>query len=211
VFDNLFNIPFSPATVINHSYQGWFYANKSTTTLRSRNQVLLSWIPPPPGTLKLNIDGSRISSSGHIAAGGLLRNCHGDWIGGFSANLGTGEILIAELWSLYYGLKLALQLNCSKIQVESDSSLVVNLVKGQWEDTHPLHGLISDCKRLWLDNWGCSINHIYRECNNAADGLARMGHAMDLGWHVLMDPPPNLLDRLADDCNGRAWPRIVIA
>jgi hypothetical protein len=38
-----------------------------------------------------------------------------------------------------------------------------------------------------------------------------MGHSMDLGWHVLMNPPANLLDRLEDDCNGRVWPRIVIA
>jgi ribonuclease HI len=197
--------------VINHSYHGWFYANKSTSTSLPRNQVLLSWNPPPPGILKLNIDGSRICTTGHIAAGGLLRNCHGDWIGGFSANLGIGEIFTAELWSLYYGLKLALQLNCNRIQVESDSSLVVNLVKGQSDDTHPLHGLISDCKNLLLGNWECSFNHVYRECNNAADGLARMGHAMNLGWHVLVNSPPNLLDRLADDCNGRIWPRIVIA
>lgn len=73
----------------------------------------------------------------------------------------------------------------------------------QWADTHPLYGLISDCKRLWLGNWDCSINHVYRECNNASDGLAHMGHSMELGWHILVNPPTNLLDRLEDDCNGR--------
>lgn len=28
--------------------------------------------------------------------------------------------------------------------------------------------------------------------------------------HVLVNSPPNLMDRLADDCNGSTWPRIVI-
>lgn len=35
-------------------------------------------------------------------------------------------------------------------------------------------------------------------------------YTVDLGWHVPVIPPPNLLDRIADDCNGRTWPRIVI-
>lgn len=209
IFDKNFCFPFSPALVIQNSYRDWFLANQTTTDRPPRNQVLLSWSPPPHGTLKLNIDGSRIGTTGHIAAGGLLRNCHGDWVGGFSANLGTGEILLAELWALYFGLKLTSRLNCTNIQVESDSSIVVNLVTDQVDDTHPLHGLIADCKRLLHGSWVCRIQHIYRECNDVADGLAHMGHSLNLGWHVLEYLPANLLDRLEDDRNGRTRPRIV--
>ena len=210
VFDNQFHLPSSTAMVIHHSYHDWFAANIITMNRPTKNQVLLSWTPPSHGTLKLNIDGSRIGSTNCIAAGGLLRNHNGDWIGGFTANLGTGEILLAEMWALYFGLKLASRLNCTNIQVESDSSLVVNLVTNQWNDTHPLHSLIVDCKRLWHGNWVCSIKHIYRECNDVADGPAHLGHSMELGWHVLENPPAYLLGRLDDDRHGRARPRIVI-
>lgn len=35
--------------------------------------------------------------------------------------------------------------NFNHVIVESDSSLVVNLIKGQWDDTHSLHGLLLIC------------------------------------------------------------------
>ncbi|VVA21673.1 PREDICTED: ribonuclease [Prunus dulcis] len=70
----------------------------------------LSRKPPPASTMKLNVDGSRKDPSGAIAAGGLIRNSAGDWIAGFSANLGYGDILKAELSALCHGLELALRM-----------------------------------------------------------------------------------------------------
>ncbi|KAL6138189.1 hypothetical protein ACLB2K_063474 [Fragaria x ananassa] len=71
-----------------------------------------------------------------------------------------GDILVAKLWALCNGLKMAAGQNVTYILVESDSVVVVNLVKGEYDDTHPLHGLLTVCKTLWLRNWNCSIVHI---------------------------------------------------
>ncbi|BBH05413.1 zinc ion-binding protein, partial [Prunus dulcis] len=79
---------------------------------------------------KLNIDGSRVSASGCIAAGGIIRNSEGSWIAGFSANLGHGEVLVAEAWALYYGLNLAWQMGLRQITLNSDSALVVDMING---------------------------------------------------------------------------------
>ncbi|KAL6141528.1 hypothetical protein ACLB2K_059816 [Fragaria x ananassa] len=73
----------------------------------------------------------RLSHNGSIAAGGLIRNSDGDWVCGFSANLGVGDIHVAELWALCNGLKMAAGQNVTHILVESDSAVVVNLVKGE--------------------------------------------------------------------------------
>ncbi|CAL2280278.1 unnamed protein product [Prunus armeniaca] len=69
-------------------------------------QVLLAWVPPEIGVVKLNVDGSRKGSTGAIGAGEVLRDHLGQWVGGFAVNLGQGEVLEAELWGLFFGLNL---------------------------------------------------------------------------------------------------------
>jgi hypothetical protein len=60
--------------------------------------------------------------------GGLIRNAGRDLISGFTVNLGVGEILVAELWAFYFGLKIAWELNIPHLIAEVDSALVVNLI-----------------------------------------------------------------------------------
>ncbi|KAH9661420.1 putative ribonuclease H protein [Citrus sinensis] len=54
----------------------------------ARIQKWIRWDPPPWPFLCLNTDGAR-KGNGEASAGGLLRNCHGNFIHGFSANLGV--------------------------------------------------------------------------------------------------------------------------
>ncbi|KAI5336413.1 hypothetical protein L3X38_015680 [Prunus dulcis] len=147
--------------------------------------MFLAWQPPPCGFSKLNIDGSRVSASGCIAAGGIIRNYEGSWIAGFSANLGHGEVLVAEAWALYYGLNLAWQMGLRQITVNSDSALVVDMINGEWVDSHPM------------------------ETNFAADFLAKMGHHKELGYHELSSPPDLMQPILDADKNGLLRPRFV--
>ncbi|CAL1352198.1 unnamed protein product [Linum trigynum] len=67
----------------------------------------ISWIPPPAGWIKVNVDGAANGSQGPAGAGGALRNHHGVWIKGFVANLGTCSAIQAELWGIYHGLDMA--------------------------------------------------------------------------------------------------------
>ena len=46
---------------------------------------------------KLNIDGSVRSFPGLASSGGLIRNCAGDWISGFTRNIGIAGSAKAEL------------------------------------------------------------------------------------------------------------------
>ena len=64
-----------------------------------RDEVVLPfmWLEPIEGWVKLNVDGSRNTDSGLIAAGGVL---HSHWkygLKGFETNKGVGSVMEVEL------------------------------------------------------------------------------------------------------------------
>ncbi|XP_020412737.1 uncharacterized protein LOC109947231 [Prunus persica] len=209
IFEPQFQMPCRPKQSIVEYLLEWDKANNLLKKTTSQTQMFLAWQPPPCGFSKLNIDGSRVSASGCIAAGGIIRNSEGSWIAGFSANLGHGEVLVAEAWALYYGLNLAWQMGLRQITVNSDSALVVDMVNGEWVDSHPMSVLLTKCRELLKSQWNCSILHVYRETNFAADFLAKMGHHKELGYHELSSPPDLMQPILDADKNGLLRPRFV--
>lgn len=71
----------------------------------------------------MNVDGSCGITTGTIGAGGVIRNSVGEWIAGFVANIGNGQILDAEIWGVAFGLKLAVDRGVSNLTVEMDSTI----------------------------------------------------------------------------------------
>ncbi|KAI5332907.1 hypothetical protein L3X38_023036 [Prunus dulcis] len=47
---------------------------------------------------------------------------------GFAVNLGAGQVLEAELWGIYLELKIAWDIGCSAVVLESDSATAVHLL-----------------------------------------------------------------------------------
>lgn len=68
------------------------------------------------------------AANGTIGAGVVIRNSTGEWIHGCTHYIGSGEILQAEVWGIFIGLKMAMELHIQKIEVESDSVLAINLL-----------------------------------------------------------------------------------
>lgn len=54
----------------------------------SKDVIQVSWKRPPVGWTTL-IPMGRQSKIGKAGYGGLLRNCEGEWLGGFSRGVGT--------------------------------------------------------------------------------------------------------------------------
>ncbi|KAL6225557.1 hypothetical protein ACLB2K_004407 [Fragaria x ananassa] len=97
----------------------------------------------------------------------------GSWISGFQINLGIGEILDAEAWGLFYGLPLAAKLNVQRIEIESDSAILVQLLQKNDCGLHPLGTLIAGCLNLITKFNIAKISHIFREGNMVVDALAK--------------------------------------
>ncbi|CAL8992017.1 unnamed protein product, partial [Prunus brigantina] len=136
---------------------------------------------------------------GRIAAGGVLRDSSGQWMRGFAVNLGVGQVLEAELWGIYLGLKLAWDIGCSAVVFESDSATAVHLLNKNVEDLHHLATMLWGCKDYINKNWVCSIHHVYRECNMVGDKLAELGSCLELGLSTFQDPPDSIRSFLSED------------
>jgi len=52
------------------------------------SEVGVKWDPPNEGWVALNTDGTARGNPGQAGAGGVIRGDRGEWIAGFSENLG---------------------------------------------------------------------------------------------------------------------------
>ncbi|KAL6191398.1 hypothetical protein ACLB2K_037789 [Fragaria x ananassa] len=68
--------------------------------------------------------------------------------------------------------------NCNQIEVEGDSSLIINCVKGSCAIPWKLKSLIRDVLALANSFVSITFSHTYREANFLADDLALVGHSL---------------------------------
>ncbi|GLT29235.1 hypothetical protein SLA2020_041140 [Shorea laevis] len=114
----------------------------------SRQQRWVSWIPPDAGWYKLNSDGSYSAARNSANAGGLIRDNSGNWVSGFTVNVGCTSILIAELWGLQDGLRLCQSLGLPRIIAEMDSLISVRLINENREPDNLTAAILLEIKNL---------------------------------------------------------------
>lgn len=68
-----------------------------------------------------------------------------------------------------------------RVQVESDSTLIVSWIKDGLDQFHPCYGLVKTCKEMFKANPHYSIKHVYRECIMVANSLAKFIYDLSLG------------------------------
>ncbi|KAJ7961985.1 Ribonuclease H [Quillaja saponaria] len=119
--------------------------------------------------VKINCDGAAKSQGCLTSCGVLIRGDDGEWLGGFAANLGMGSNVSAELYGIFRGLYLAWDLGFKSIILETDSLTAVELLNSECSQFHPLLHLIQGCQDLINRSWKVKLQHIYRECNFAAN------------------------------------------
>lgn len=66
--------------------------------------------------------------------GGVLRDCHGNWIVELYRFVGRCPSLTAELWAIYHGLQVARHRSYSKVILKSDSKIVIDMLNADYED-----------------------------------------------------------------------------
>ncbi|GKV16390.1 hypothetical protein SLEP1_g27041 [Rubroshorea leprosula] len=186
-----------------------FHPTSSIT--KSLSVFLVSWNPPPAGFIKLNTDGSANANPGEAGAGGVFRDELGNWLLGFYRNVGFTSSLSAELWALRDGLKLAVNRGFSHLLVETDSKVAKTLLDSANSAAHSLGVLIDDCRAMMTQIPNLHLNHVLREANTVADGLAKKGAKSESPFVVLDQCPPDLCNVLFSDIIGNKVPRTTVA
>ncbi|GKV04202.1 hypothetical protein SLEP1_g16396 [Rubroshorea leprosula] len=168
----------------------------------------IRWIPPAEGFCKLNSDGSYSSVEKAASAGGLIRDSLGNWLIGFTVNIGHASIFIAELWGMRAGLRLCRELGFTRVIAEMDSLMAVRFVNERREPDNLAAALLSDIRDLMAQFESCMLQHVLREGNAAADFLASLGHTSPPGLSILDSPPTGLRPILLGDQMGASSLRL---
>ncbi|KAI3452547.1 hypothetical protein Pfo_009211 [Paulownia fortunei] len=139
-------------------------------TIKKAQQVL--WVKPQVEWLKLNIDRAAKGETGQARAGGVLRDHLGNAILAYHDYIGDQNSIYAEIFALTRGLELAKEQGITKLWIEMDAQVIINLItstkaQGHWK----LQEMLAKSKNI-MKQMHTRITHIYREGNKIADFLA---------------------------------------
>ncbi|GKV12720.1 hypothetical protein SLEP1_g23837 [Rubroshorea leprosula] len=142
-------------------------------------------------------------------AGRVFRDHLGNWILGFARNIGHTTSIVAELWAIRDGLKLAVSRGYNGLILETDSRTALTLLHAENCNFHSLAVLISDCRVLLRQLPDVQTTHIYREANSVADCLAKIGTRLNNPFAVFEQCNMNVAMLLLSDTIGNSVPRDV--
>lgn len=162
--------------------------------------------------LRIHIDGGSRGNPGPAAVGMVLFDLdEKKTLLEAGYHLGQATNNVAEYQGLCRALQQAIALEATKIQILSDSQLMVRQILGEYrvksEDLKPLYAqAMGMLEKFGRGNW--SIEHVYREKNARADELANL--AMDFDRDVVIDPLQGLGASLGDVSSVHSYQAICI-
>ena len=144
------------------------------------------WTPPPDGTLKINTDGSSRGNPGHAGIGGIGRDNAGGMVFIFSTYKGQYSNNLMEALAIKTAIERGCSLGWKKIICESDSQIVVDILKSQSLENvnEQLAALVRQTLSLCNSVDSVSFRHIPREWNRVADCLAKWASENGEGWDI---------------------------
>lgn len=152
--------------------------NMGQEVISKSSLTLVRWLPPEEGFVKINCDGSLSPQFSLASCGGVIRDHWGAFIAGFSCKLGNCSILLAELWAVFYGLKLGVDRGFRLVIVETDSLTAKNLIVKGCSSQHPCYNLIANIRNLAEACVSIVWRHVFWESNQVADALAEHGSSL---------------------------------
>ena len=105
---------------------------------------------------------------------------------------------MVELWALRDGLLLAKEMGLNNLIIEMDALSVVLLMNNNTVNLL-MELLLTDCRNLLSEIPNKQIVHIYREANQCADALAKLGASSVDSFVIFLYPPPVVESILASD------------
>lgn len=147
----------------------------------------IRWEPPQEGWVKLNSDGAR-EIAGNASYRGLIIGNTREWLGRFAKRIGICSSYIAELWGVFEGVRLTL--NVDYLQVAEDINA---------KDAHNNMGrnLISKIKFYMQQEVKIIVRHSYHKANLCEDALAKSGLSQPEGMRTF-DVCPSFMNHLLE-------------
>jgi ribonuclease HI len=124
----------------------------------------------------LMVDGAARGNPGEAGCGAVICDGGGKVVKELCRYLGKTTNNVAEYEALLMGLEALIAMGKKKIRVQSDSELLVRQLNGQYRVRDPKLQMLFERARSLLRHFDrCTIVHVRREVNKAADKLANRG------------------------------------
>ena len=123
--------------------------------------------------LNIHIDGASRGNPGEAGFGVHVTTAEGEPVAALYGYLGTATNNVAEYQALIHALRYALARGSQRLEIFSDSELVVRQIEGRYKVRHPdMIPLHRDAKALLARFESASLTHVPRAMNREADRLA---------------------------------------
>lgn len=136
------------------------------------SSILLDWLPPPLGFVKLNFDGSSYGNPGPSMYGSVIRDHLGKVICVVAGPIAHGDSMKAEVMGLIAGWRELKKLRSINCLVEDDSSVVVGWSSGYSIGSWKFANIIHEIRNI-MSFLKASLAHIPRSQNSIADKIAK--------------------------------------
>ncbi|MFQ6628612.1 hypothetical protein Gotur_006675 [Gossypium turneri] len=113
------------------------------------------------------------------------------------------DIVLAELWGIFHGCKLAWNAGIRSVVIKSDSEASVRMIQHGVGSCHPLFSIFEGIHHFLQKDWQWKLSHVPREVNFVADWLA------DDSLSRERDLVPRVLLACISRCSGVAFPKLI--
>jgi ribonuclease HI len=129
--------------------------------------------PGPLASLRLHVDGASRGNPGEAGFGVHVTAPDGSEVASLYGYLGRATNNVAEYQALLHGLRFALARGAARVEVLSDSELLVRQIEGRYRVKSPgLQALHREARGLLARFERARVAHVPRERNRKADRLA---------------------------------------
>jgi ribonuclease HI len=158
------------------------------------------WAKPPPGWVKLNVDGSWVEEGLKGGTGMILRDEEGSILVAACRHLGMcASPLEAETQAGLDGVERLLEWMDKLVILESDCQELVSMLNDADINRSPVAGLVNVLKEWCVEKKVRCVRHVSRDLNSVSHILARIGCTTECTRVWIRDGPDLIRDACKQD------------
>ena len=178
-------------------------ANERPSKQETETQPKATWLPPPPGSFKVNVDGALFSKTKQSGVGVMVRDKKGNVIAAMSRKLDFPlGVLETEAKALEIGVNFAKEVGLRDVVFEGDSLLIINAVHSFGEAAASVQNIIHSVLRNAQCFRTFDFLHIKRQGNAPAHLLAQHAKYVENVIVWLEECPSLVAHACAHDVSG---------
>jgi len=174
---------------------------ETTRGKQMRMRVPETWVRPPDGWVKLNVDASFVAATGCAGTGVVARDSTGKIkLTAWRALFNCSSAVEAEAHACVEGIRLASQWCHGPIILESDCARVVQALSSKSVDRSEISFIVAEGKELSQLLMELKIVKVSRDCNKVANELAALARRNTHSAVWLGQAPACVTDLINSDC-----------